>query len=87
MAKKQTLWAMFVLVLLTLAGLASVYQMLFAVWMTAYPYANTSEWRARLYVRLAITIVLGLVWTVLAIWIFRQRRKSKFTGSNLTAAD
>ena len=61
--------------LLTLGGLVSLYQVLFDLWMTAYPFATASEWRNRLYFRLAITIVIWLVWGILAVWSYRQRRR------------
>jgi hypothetical protein len=35
----------------------------FDVWMTAKSFANTSEWRARLYMRLATIIVIGFFWS------------------------
>jgi hypothetical protein len=37
------------LLLLTFAGLLSVYQLLFSVWMTAYPHVDTGAWRSRFY--------------------------------------
>jgi len=49
-------------------------QMCFDVWMTAYPFANTSEWRTRLYVRLATFIVIGVLWSILVAWLLRHRR-------------
>ena len=40
---------------LTLGGLLSLYQTLFDLWMTAYPYADAGVWAGRLYLRLATT--------------------------------
>jgi hypothetical protein len=39
------------------------------------PVANANEWQTRLYIRLATTIVIGLVWGVLALWLLRQRQR------------
>jgi len=75
MMRKGVAWA--TLTLLTLGGLLSVYQMLFALWMTAYPYANINVWRSRLYVRLAITVAIAFLWSALAVWLFRHRRKAE----------
>jgi hypothetical protein len=76
MANKRVIWAALALFILTLAGILSIYQLLFAVWMTAYPYVNTAEWRTRFYVRLVITAGIGVLWSILAIWMFRRRRIS-----------
>jgi hypothetical protein len=45
---KRLIWARVALVILTLGGLVSLYQTLFDVWMTAYPFADPNEWRMRL---------------------------------------
>jgi hypothetical protein len=71
--RSKIVWARVALVLLTLGGLVSLSQVLFDAWMTAYPFADASEWRARLCVRLATTIVIAVLWIVLAIWMKRQR--------------
>jgi hypothetical protein len=71
--RSKIVWARTALVLLTLGGLISLYQVLFDAWMTAYPFADASEWRARLCVRLATTIVIVVLWIVLAAWMKRQR--------------
>lgn len=65
------------LMALTIGGVISIYQMLFDVWMTAYPFANAHEWRVRFYIRLATIIVIGLLWIVLAVWLYRQRRQDR----------
>jgi hypothetical protein len=72
MTRRRIVWATFTL--LTLGGLLSLYRLLFALWMTAYPYVNLNDWRTRFYVRLAITVVIGVVWSALAVWLFRHRR-------------
>jgi hypothetical protein len=74
MHSSKFMWASITFGVVTLGGLFSLYQVLFDVWMTAYPYANTSEWRARLYLRLATTVVIGISWCALAVWLFRHRR-------------
>jgi hypothetical protein len=73
MTRRGAAWAM--LTLLTLGGLLSVYQLLFSVWMTAYPHVDTDAWHTRFYERLAITIVIGFFWSILAVWLFRHRRR------------
>ncbi len=75
MVRPKIMMARITLVLLTLGGLVSLYQVLFDVWMTAYPFANAHEWRTRLCIRLVTTIVIGLFWSTLAVWLFRQRRR------------
>jgi hypothetical protein len=77
MTRRAKLWtASVVLFILTMGGLFTLYQVCFDVWMTAYPFANTDEWRMRLYVRLATMIVIGFLWIGLAAWLFRHRRSS-----------
>jgi len=62
------------LFILTMGGLFTLYQALFDIWMTAYPFANPSEWRMRLDLRLATIVVIGLIWSAIAAWLFRHRR-------------
>ena len=66
-----------VVVMLILWSTTSVYMTLFALWMTAYPFANTSEWKTRFYVRLAITAATGLCWGVVALYFFGRRPSGK----------
>jgi antibiotic biosynthesis monooxygenase (ABM) superfamily enzyme len=73
--RPKIIWAGAALVLLTIAGLVSLYQVLFDVWMTAYPLADANEWRTRLYIRLATAVVIAVLWSVLAIWLKRQGRR------------
>jgi len=80
MTRPKIVWASIALVLLTLAGLISLYQVLFDVWMTAYPFASANEWHALLYIRLATAIVIGLLWSVLVGWLYRQRRQQSGSG-------
>jgi len=75
MTRPKIIWARVTLILLTIGGLVSLYQVLFDAWMTAYPFANANEWRTRFYIRLATTIVIGLFWGTLATWLYRQRRR------------
>ncbi len=72
MARPKIFWASVALVLLTVGGLISLYQVLFDSWMTAYPFANANEWRMRFYIRLATTTVIALFWCTLAIWLHRS---------------
>jgi hypothetical protein len=53
--------------------MVSVYQVLFSLWMTAYPYADINFWRPHLYLRLAQTVLIGMLWSALAVWMFRKR--------------
>ena len=62
------------LFILTMGGLLTLYQVLFDVWMTVYPFANTNEWRTRLYIRVATFILIGVIWSSLVAWLVRQRR-------------
>lgn len=64
------------LFVLTMGGLFTLYQVLFDVWMTAYPFANPSEWRTRLYIRIATIILIGAIWTTIVTWLFRQRQRA-----------
>lgn len=68
-------WVIVLVCLLTLCGLLSLYQTLFDLWMTAYPYADASVWARRVYLRLATTTVIAIVWVALIVWLWRQRRK------------
>ncbi|HKR27869.1 MAG TPA: hypothetical protein VJS11_10445 [Acidobacteriaceae bacterium] len=70
----RLIWARVGFVTLTLAGLVSLYQVLFDVWMTAYPFANAKEWQTRLYIRLITTIAIGALWALLASWLYREHR-------------
>jgi heme/copper-type cytochrome/quinol oxidase subunit 2 len=82
MANKRLLWAKIALVLLTLGEMVSVYQVLFCAWMTAYQPASASEWRARFYVRLTTSVLIGLLWIALVVWLIRQRRKVRTLHSD-----
>lgn len=72
MRDRKIAWA--ALTLLSLGGLLSTYFLLFAAWMTAYPYADLAAWRTRFYQRLVITILIGTLWGVVALWLFRHKR-------------
>jgi hypothetical protein len=80
MTRGKIIWARVALVVLTLAGLLSLYQVLFDVWMTAYPFANPNEARMRFYIRLITTIVIAVLWTAVAAWLYRQRRCRQSRG-------
>lgn len=72
----RVFWAVIGLVFLTVGGLVTLYQIAFDVWMTAYPFVNANEWRNRLYIRSATAIVIGVLWSALAVWLFRRRRQA-----------
>ena len=69
MPRPKIMWASVALGFLTLGELVSLYQLMFDIWMTAYPFADTGEWRRRFYIRLTTTIVIGLLWSTLAVWL------------------
>jgi hypothetical protein len=53
--------------------MVSVYQVLFSLWMTAYPYADINFWRPHFHLRLVQTVLIGVLWTALVVWMFRRR--------------
>jgi hypothetical protein len=79
MMRPKIIWASVALGVLTLGGLDSLYWLAFDVWMTAYPLVNPNEWRPRFYIQLIVTVVVGLLWGLLAVWLFRQRRQGRET--------
>jgi len=70
---QRTVWAGIGLTCLTVAGMVSVYQVLFSLWMTAYPYADINFWRPHFHLRLVQTVLIGVLWTALVVWMFRRR--------------
>jgi predicted unusual protein kinase regulating ubiquinone biosynthesis (AarF/ABC1/UbiB family) len=80
-AAKKNLAAV-LLILLTVAGLISLYQVAFDVWMTAYPYANADIWKQRLWVRLITTVVIAVLWVVTLTWLLRARRRGHSGTAN-----
>ncbi len=79
-SQTKVLGASIALFILTMGSLFTLYQMLFDIWMTAYPFANPTEWRTRLYIRLATIIVIGLIWSTIAAWLFRNGRRVQGVG-------
>ena len=79
MIKKQRLWAKILLALLTLCGIYSVYCAAFCIWMTAIPreQALLGLWQTQAYIWLTESILIGLCWIALLVWLFLQRRKGK----------
>jgi len=59
---------------LTLAGLDSLYRLPFSVWMLAYPMADPAMWRPRFYAWLGATVLVGFLWMVLGIWLFKHMK-------------
>jgi hypothetical protein len=76
-ALRWVVFAFATLGLWTLAGAISLYQVAFDIRMTAYPYADVNEWRHRLYIRIATTILIGICWSATAIWLYRNRRSKE----------
>jgi hypothetical protein len=72
--------ALAALVLLSVLGLLSVYQLLFDLWMTAYPYADERIWQGRLVIRVATTLVIATVWTALLVWFIKNLRSGRTNG-------
>ncbi|HSZ15688.1 MAG TPA: hypothetical protein VK764_01220 [Terracidiphilus sp.] len=79
-AMKRLVWARVGLVILTLGGLFSLYQVLFDLWMLAYPFADPNVWWTRFYFRLATTIIMAASWIALAVWLYRRRRPLDFAS-------
>jgi hypothetical protein len=73
-SRRQMASACMALFVLTMGGLFTLYQICFDVWMTAYPFANTVEWRTRLVIRIATFITIGCIWSALVAWLLRHRR-------------
>jgi hypothetical protein len=72
--------AKIILAFLTLGEIYSVYWFLFSVWMRAYPFADATVWRSRLYIWLIVSGFGALLWGAVAVWLFRHRRKVGDTG-------
>jgi hypothetical protein len=72
-AMNRRIWIRTGLVTLTLCGLFTLYQVLFDLWVLAYPFADPHVWRNRLYVRLATLIIMGVSWSALAVWLNRRK--------------
>jgi hypothetical protein len=62
------------LVVLTIAGMVSVYQAMFSLWMTAFPFADINFWRPHFYFRLVQTAIVGVAWAALVLWMIRKKR-------------
>jgi predicted Abi (CAAX) family protease len=72
MVRKRVAAAWAGLVVLMLGGLFSIYFLFFSLWMLAYPKADPVFWRPIFYQRLTITGLIGVLWIVLCLWLFRQ---------------
>lgn len=70
-------WAKVALCGLTLGGALSAYQTAFSFWMTAHPLYHSPEWSARFYTRLTTTAVVGVLWIMLVMWLWKQRRTTR----------
>jgi hypothetical protein len=85
MMRPKIIWAGVALSVLTLGGLVSLYWVMFDVWMTAYPFVNPNDWRMRLYIHLFATVVIGLLWGILAVWLFRHGKQTSETQQSPAA--
>jgi hypothetical protein len=73
MAKKKL--DVTLIILLTVAGFVSLYQIAFDLWMTAYPYANGEIWKQRLWERLATAALIGALWIFVATRLIGASRR------------
>ena len=71
---RRLIWARMGLVILTIWGLFSLYQVLTDLGILAYPFADPGVGRTKLYVRLTTTILIGVSWSALAFWLSRRSR-------------
>ena len=74
MSRGQTTFAKVVLGILGLCEVYALYWLSFSLWMTAYPFANNAMWRTHLYGWLGASVVVGLLWVAVLVWLIRQRR-------------
>jgi hypothetical protein len=68
---QRTVAALSIFVLSTLAGIVSVYYLLFSIWMSAHPRYDSAAWHIRVYERFGITVLDGLIWLGSVIWLWR----------------
>jgi hypothetical protein len=68
-------WAMILLVLLTLGEVFSMYYAMFFVWIMANHATGLHELWGRVYIWLAASLLIGLVWIAIAVWLFRNQTK------------
>jgi hypothetical protein len=78
--RKVIAWSL--LTLSTLGGMLSVYQLLFSIWMTANPRYDSDAWHTRYYERLAITVLVGLIWVGSIVWLVRLAGNAEKTASH-----
>ena len=69
---RATAWCL--LVLSTLAGVISIYWLLFAMWMLAHPLYDSQAWHIRVYERFGIAILDGLIWVGSILWLLRTAK-------------
>jgi hypothetical protein len=74
--KKNYMIGRVLLVLLTLIGFDSAYWLLFFIWRSAAEPANNALWLPRIHGWLACSIITGLAWVVLLVWMLRGKRRS-----------
>jgi hypothetical protein len=76
MTRRNIVGAWILLTLLTLGELYSLYSTVFFLWMTAYYTTNLDHWRNLVYIWLAVSLLIGLLWIVLVVWLLQKRRKT-----------
>ena len=59
--------------ILGLAEFFTLYKLIFAVWMTAYPFVDHSLWRISVYGWFGGSLLITIMFIVVLIWIIRQR--------------
>ncbi len=74
---KQLIWGRVAQIVLAFFCAYHLYQALFALWMTAYPFADPNLWRPRFYTHSGVTLAIAAVVIPLTIWLRRQGRKLK----------
>ena len=75
---KQLVWGRIVQIVLAFVGVYNLSQALFALWMTANPFADPNVWRTHFHTRSAATLVVAAVLIPLTIWLRRKKRRLKF---------
>jgi uncharacterized membrane-anchored protein len=73
-ANERRLIGIFLLVLVTLAGLEAVYWLLFFVWRTAADPSTNSLWWPRIYIWFAASVGALAGWIALLVWILKARK-------------
>jgi hypothetical protein len=78
MSRKVTAWSLFVVS--TFGGLFIVYDLLFAIWMTAHPLYDSQLWRNRVYERFGYIVLDALIWVGSILWLWRMAKNHQSSG-------